>query len=507
MTTWKLADTTLFNLPHDREKNSRGLNVWTLSELRTVKAQAMSGRIVDGTIQYPVFCLQPEERSQIMQSCTFIQAVVTSRMNRISSLDWTVVTEKSIQDETFDKIKQLKQIYFENDNPGDLNQMVLRYKTYLAIKQFLPDVKKDMSNVDSAFMRYKKRIDRQNTVNNNAIIDWISEPNQEDEFDDFIKKYVESLMIHGAVGIYKEQSPDTGKIENLYILPGGSVYPMRGVTVGGYVAYVQMLLGHFPKIYFQNEMAFINYVPSATRSYGYVPLDALINKISEQLLFDQLAAERADGTKEPEKLVVLGDNKSLFGDLTGEINLPMNTDEQKRIEEKINTIRKGAIVTLSGVGTPVVVDISKADTFSAQSERQKMLRSEIAFLFNMTNMEVNLGGGEFTSGRETSESQAEIEEGKGTRPIIKKLETFWTKQVIPYKFGPGYMFQYKKGNSDDEQVDLDTKRNQSGTWTPNEIRIDRGDDPIPGEENDKLPNVQSGQPDGSQAKPFNMKGL
>lgn len=506
MYRYQIADSNIFDFPYDQNKNPRGLNVWTLSELQKITGQAKSGEMIQGTIQYPLFSLEPWERSAIMQSTTFIQAVVTSRMNRISSLEWTVKTEKEMQDEIEERLKTLKQLFDEYNDMNDMNQAVFRYKIFLNMRQHLPAIKKDLSNFNTAMLRFKKRTDRQNSRETERISEWLSEPNMEDDFSDFIKKYVESLMIHGASAIYKEAN-DQGLVENFYVLPGGSVYPLRGVTVGSYIAYAQMLMAHWPRIYFQNELIFVNYVPSASRSYGYVPLDALINKVAEQLLFDQFAAVRADGTKEPEKLIAFGDKTNLFGDLTGDIELPMDKAKQKRIEEKVNTLRKGAVVTISGAGTPQVVDISKADTFSAQSDRQDKLLRDIALLFNMTNMEVNLAGGQFTSGKETSESQKEIEEGKGTRPIIKKIENIINKHILMYRYGPGYVFQYQKGRTEEEQVDLDTKRKQSGTWTNNEIRIDRGDDPISGEENEKLPEGAQAQPDGTQAAPFNMRNV
>lgn len=507
MYRYTIADSSLFNPYGEKEKNPRGLNIWTLTELRRIKGQSKSGEFIDGSIQYPLFTLDPCERELIMQSTCYIQAVVTSRMNRISSLDWTVIKDSEIIDETIDQLKDLKAIFDEHDNPQDLNHIVLRNKIYLTVRQKLFTVKRDMSNFSSCLLRYKKRIKRESGKSAQRIIDWLAEPNMEDDFEDFMKKYIESLMVHGSVAMYKELIDN--RIDNIYILPGGSVLPLRGETVGSYVGYAQIIENHIPKIYFQNEIAFVNYVPSASRSYGYVPLDALINKITEQLLFDQFAAERADGTKEPEKLIAFGDNKSLFGDLTGDINLPMDKAEQKRIEEKVNTLRKGAIVTLSGAGTPVVVDISKSDTFSAQSNRQDKLLRDIALLFNMTNMEVNLAGGQFTSGKETSETQQEIEEGKGTRPIIKKIERLFNRQILPYRYGTGFTFQFQKGRTEEQQAQLDTLRWNSGTWTKNHIIEDRGDDPVPGEENDKLP--ESGQaqtmPDGTQVNPFNMRNV
>ena len=508
MYRYTIADSTLFNLPMDRKKNLRGLNVWSLTELRSLAGQTKKGDIVQGTIQYPIFSLNPWERIEIMKSVAYIQAVVTSRMNRISALDWTVTTQKRNQDKIYDKIRHLKQLFDEYDNIADMSHLMLRFKIYQELKHYMFDLKKDLSNFQTALLRFKKRTDSMNGDQTQEIIDWLSQPNMEDDFDDWIKKYVESLMVHGTSSVYKEWLEEQQKIDNFYILPGGSVYPMRSVQVGSYVAYVQIMESHFPKFYFQDEVSFINYVPSAARSYGYVPLDCLINKIAEQMLFDQFAAERADGTKEPEKLIAFGDNKSVFGDLTGEINLPMDKDEQKRVEEKLNTIRKGAIMTISGVGTPVAIDISKADTFAAQIQRQDKLLRDVALVFNMTNMEVNLAGGQFTSGRETSESQAEIEEGKGTRPIIKKIESLLTRDIIPYRYGIGYMFEYQKGRTEEEQANLDTIRMNSGTWTKNAIREDRGDDPIPGEENEKLPETQAGmKPDGTQTNPFNMRGM
>lgn len=504
MPRYVIADTTLPDNITRGSENARGMNVFTLSELRGVTGRTKTGGLIRGKMQYFLFGLSPEERISIMQSSSYVQAVISSRMNRISSLEWDVIPKKENQDEIVNSIKRFKQIFTEMDDPSSVKHLVTRLKIANGLIKEMPELKPDLSNFDTALIRYKKKLDKQITQSKQHIVDWLSEPNTEDEFDDWIKKFVESYMLHGSAAIYKEW--EGNQLDNFYMLPGGTVYPMRGEHVGMPTAYIQMGYEYFPKIYFKDEVIFVNYLPSAARSHGYVPLDSLVFKVSEQLLFDQFAAERADGTKEPEKLIVFGDQKTPFGDLTGELDLPMHTDEQKRIEEKLNTIRKGAIATISGVGHPVVEDISKADTFAAQSERQDKLLRDIALVFNMTNMEINLAGGEFTSGRETSETQGEIEEGKGTRPIIQKIETIINRSLLPYRFGSEFIFKYKKGLTELEQTNLDTAKKQSGTYTNNEIRIQRGDDPIIGEGNDDLPSDQQ-QPDGTQAAPFNMRAM
>jgi len=505
MPQWVIADSSYLPTPHDTMRtNLRGLNVFSSTELRGITGQSKQGEMVTGYIQTPYFCLTPEERISIMKRAAYVQAVIGIRMNRISNLKWAIVHKKEELDRYYDSIKALKQIYDEYDDPQDMKQMVTRFKIKKIVQSKFPDVKDDLSNFRQALYRFKKRTTVNIAKHKADIEKWVRCPNNEDTYVDFTKKWVESFMLHGAVAQYKEWN--NSRLENVYVLPGGTVYPLRSQAVGGFTAYTQIILGCIPKIYFKDEIYFKNYLPSAAQSYGYVPLDCLINKTAEQLLFDQFAAERADGTKEPEKLVVMGDTTSPFGDLTGEVNFPLNSAEHKRIEEKLNIARKGAVIMLTGVGTPVVADISKADTFAAQSERQDKLLRDTALVFNMTNMEINLAGGQFTSGKETSESQKEIEEGKGTKPIIGVYQVMWTDN-IKYRYGSEWEYKNDDGLTDMEQIKLDALKEQSGTYTKNEIREDRGDDPIIEEGNDTLSRQAPGQPGESPVNPLNMRNV
>lgn len=506
MSRYTIADSSLFQLPYDKGRNYRGLNVFTLSELRGVTGVTKKGDFMTGTIQSPIFTLSPEERMGIMQASAYVQAVVSSRMNRISSLEWDIILKKEVEDQMYVQFKDLKQIHDEHDDMSSLEHLLLRYKIRNTLRGEIPELRDDLKNFDTAMLRHKKRINREVANRKDEIVTWLNEANMEDDFADWVKKWVESLMVHGASTVYKEYEGKT--LDNFYVLPGGTTYPLRTAHVGSYVAYAQIITGYMPKVYFQDEITFTNYLPSSARSYGYVPLDALINKVSEQLLFDNFAAERADGTKEPEKLIIFGDTRSLFaGDMTGDVTLPMDTDEQRRIEDKVNSVKKGAVATLSGVGHPVVEDISKADTFAAQSVRQDKLLRDIALVFNMTNMEINLAGGEFTSGKETSETQGEIEEGKGTRPIIQKIQSIINKSILPFRFGSNYIFKYNKALTPFEQVKLDTMKANSMTYTKNEIRIDRGDEPILEEGNDTLKQEVQGEVGSSPFNPINTRAI
>ena len=63
---YTIADSSLFNIPDDIKKNYRGLNVFTLSELRVITGVTKQGRLMTSSIQTPIFTLSPEERAGIM---------------------------------------------------------------------------------------------------------------------------------------------------------------------------------------------------------------------------------------------------------------------------------------------------------------------------------------------------------------------------------------------------------------------------------------------------------
>lgn len=488
------------------DKNRRGLNVYTLSEIVNVSGSDKQGNIKTVETQIPVFILTPMEREWLVRMNSYLFGIVTSRMNRISSLEWKVTRKKEEEELIVEKMKAFYQIWVENDNLSDIRQLVIRRKAVMSIQEEIKDMKDDLSNFDSALKRWRRNLKNQNQYSASQIEDWVNSINSEDDFEEFQKKWVFDLMVHGAEAIYKQFID--GVIENAYLLPGGSVYPIRSRYVGSSTGYIQMLHGYEPKIYFSDEMIFDSYVPVSARSHGLIPIEALINKVTESLLFDKLAAERADGTKPPEKLIILGEQSKMFGDLNSvSFNIPANQEEQKRIETIVNEERKNAIRVISGVGQPVVSDISKADTFSEQSERQTRLIRDIGFVFNMSPFEMSLAGSDYVAGRETASEQAKQEKERGIYPIVRIIDKTMTSKIIPYKFGSGWILEHNTGMSEVEQIKLDAQKLSSGTYAVNEIREDRGDDPYPEENYERPPGQQTEnqQPGFNDINPFFTK--
>lgn len=464
------------------QQNMRGLNIYYLTQLMSAAARTKDGNLVSAKYEFPYWVLSLDERVDVVRKCDIVFGVVTGRMNRIGALDWRVTCDKKEEDRIFKKLKDLYEIYTEFKGINDYYYIGARSKAFLEMRRYLLDLLPDASNFQKSVMRWKHRIKLIKEDKASEIEDWLKKPNQSTKITDFVKMAVYDMHTHGNFTTYKEYLD--GKLENFYNIVGGTVHPVKDMVVGGMEAYVQLIDGMEAKLYFANEMAFCRYLPTTAQSYGMIPLEALINKIAESMLFDRLAAERADGTKPPEKVVVFG-GQSPFGDLNKkEFELPTPIEEQERIEAILNEERKNAIRTLTGTGTPIVLDISKADTFSAQADRQKDIREVVALVFNTSNLELNLTGSDDTSGRATSESQERLDQNKGIYPIIKILDDFFNQDIIPYRFGYGHTFEFIP--SPNELYDIrKAKEKLAGPWAMNEVREDLGMDAVEGEEFDK----------------------
>jgi hypothetical protein len=192
-----------------------------------------------------------------------------------------------------------------------------------------------------------------------------------------------------------------------------------------------------------------------------------------------------------------------FGQLGEDFAVPMNESEQKRIETKINQPRKNALMTFSGNGV-TVVDLSRENTMAFQSQRQKDILSDVALCFSASNIEMNLTGSESTSGRETSESQLTLIQDTGIFPLTQKMESQIKYDILPYRFGFGYNMEYDTERSESEQVELETKRAQNGTYTINEIRAKRNDDPV--DWGNEAPKAQQSQ-QGTDDNPMTVKSI
>lgn len=466
--------------PTGDDPNRRGIQVYSLSDLVTNTGKEKDGQRVSVKSEQKYFYLNIIERNQIFRLCAPVFGVVSSRMNRMSALEFNVVPVRSEEDRIADDYKSKYQVFKELEKEMDFKNLMVKAKIYGYLAGDLPGLKPDLSNFEGCLMRWKKDIQNTHISKGEQIKDWLLEPNQGVIWSDYVKKWVYDLMIHGAASTYKQS--EKGVVSNFDLLIGGSVYKLKNPYFSGVDAYIQIVSGYEPQVFYGNEISYCQYLPTSVLSYGMIPLEALINKIAETLLFDKLMADRADGTQVPSKMVVVTDNSNPFKDFDKEQqDMNIDTDEQKRIEEKINTPIKGGVMTFSG-NHASIVDLSRADTLEVQNVRQKDIREDVALVFNMSNMEVNLTGSGDTSGRATSETQQEIEQGKGIAPLVKLLERHITKDIITSRYGYGYKLEIQQQKNAIEEKELDEKMLRTGEMTKNEIREKYNKTPFDGDE-------------------------
>lgn len=463
-----------------RKLVQRGYNIYHISQVMPVTGVDKYGNMQSGEYELPWFTLSPYERIEISKKSSYIFGIITNRMNRIGSLEFKVVPKKEDLDKKIYEFKRLKSIY--NDFIGYADQKYIMAANLIGkeIMSNIPDVLPDLSNFGKALIRYNKQVTALKANKCNEIEDWLMTPNKNDNFEDIVKKYVYDLLIHGNVDIYKNRN-EAGSVISYHVLPGGSVYPLRGEYVTEYSFYAQIVPGKPTLIYDKTEVIHDCYAPTSYNQYGMVPLDALVSKISEQLLSESYWAGQADGTQPPEKLIAIEERTQLPGVPT----LPIDPAEQKRIEGTMNQYRKGAIRTITGTGPINVLDISKRDMMGEQLERVREIKKDIALVFNMTNMEVNESGSDATSGRETSESQERQEKQKGTYPIIKSFQEKITQELILPKFGEGHKLKLMSSNDEYEQLELIKAKMETGIYSINQIlEEDLNREPFEGEQYD-----------------------
>lgn len=485
--------------------NRRGFNVYHMTDIIGVNAVDKWGERHQVGYQRPMFTLTVQERIEMAKFSAMIFGVITGRMNRIGALEWNVYKESDQSQRLINALKDLASIYEEWEDVNDVRAVVMRGQIIRKIREYLPDIRPDMQNFKQSVGRYQRRANNSGVQDARRVEDWLLEPNPDYSFEEFTKQWVFDLHTHGATAIYKDLQD--GIVENMHILPGGSVLPIHSQYISGVAGYVQITpWGAQPQLMFNDEISFSRWLPSSATSYGLVPLESLVNKVAEQLLFDEMAAQQADGTKPPEKVVVFGDT-SPFGDLDKALEVPLEQTEQKKIETALNEARKHAIRTLSGVGRPLVLDLSKADLFGGQSERQRQLKEDVGLVFGASNMEMNLTGSASTSGRATSETEERQDLRQGVMPIIKIIQEKLNRDILPYRFGSGYKFKFASGMSDVEEIELMTKKAQSGIYSVNEIRAeDLGLEPYPEDEYDRpsqqQPQMAQGEGGGLFEGPF-----
>jgi len=78
--------------------------------------------------------------------------------------------------------------------------------------------------------------------------------------------------------------------------------------------------------------------------------------------------------------------------------------------------------------------------------------------------------GKITIQGNTSETQERLEHEKGTYPHFKRIERIISKEILPFRFGWGRIFEFETTKNEMAEIQLETAKIQSGKYSVNEVR-------------------------------------
>jgi len=141
--------------PQDRRK--RGASVYHLSQTIGLNAVDKDGKLQQVSYNKPLFSLTLQERIDIAKYSAMIFGVVSNRMARIGSLDWTVKAADQILDEDIDLFEDLAAIYREWDGMQSPKAITMKQIILGRLLPAMPDLRPDLENFRPALSRYAKR--------------------------------------------------------------------------------------------------------------------------------------------------------------------------------------------------------------------------------------------------------------------------------------------------------------------------------------------------------------
>ena len=450
----------------------RAYTIEHYNQVRSITGYDRLGNLVEANIEYPSYTLTPQERIEIYRRCALVLGIVSRRMNLIGSLEITVSKNSYLIENKISGWKHLKSIYDDFKNSQDQEYQLAAGILGAKIRSQLPDCLPDLSNFSRAITRYNKIEKSKNKTSADQIADFLYTPNNTENFSDFVKKYVNSLLIHGHTGIHKKYNPRDNTLLSLHILPGGTVFPIRTSYTSNYAGLVQHSYEtSHTNILYPDECIYDIYLPISDSTMGVIPLESVINKVTEELFQEQYWSEQADGTRPIEKLLAIS-NRQLPGGFEQEGKVsPMEKAEKERMEQAVMQSKKNAITVVTGLGDIAVHDISKENIGDLQLKRKEAIIKDIAAVFNATPLEMNQTGSEGTSGRSTAEAQLEEAVRSGSYPIIKSIQDALQTGLIDPHFGSLFEIEFSSDRDDKEKMEAAREKVDSGIFSVNEVRM------------------------------------
>lgn len=464
-----------------QKTNGQGYAVLSAYDLMQIAAKDKDGnsRTFDIPSQYDY--VDSATAITIYSKCDTLFSVVNKTAKTISSISKFKVKHKGKEFDNLERmLRDNKDIFLENlnsalaildkDNTHKWKHFYAASEALARLITELPELIFDWQtgqfvNFEKAMLRLSRKYKVALSHSIAEIENFIFAPNPYLTWREFIETIVQDFMLHRGIAVQVLN-------DNLYILPGGTIYPVKGKYIGDEAGYVQFIPGGEQPLFFNyNDIIYAQYLPNSIVGIGMSPLDVLVDLIASQLMIDDFMSEYSNKETPPEKLLVFGkDATADFSAITNDD--PMNKDEQKRIETILNrSKRENAIKILSGYGQPFLLDLSRENVMGQFIQWREVVDRSIARVYGLSNLEVNLTAPSGTSGRSVAEVLERQDNSKAHRPMIVAIEDLFSQRIIPAKYGFDYYLESDENISESEKIDIATKKANSGLFTKNEIRM------------------------------------
>jgi hypothetical protein len=139
------------------------------------------------------------------------------------------------------------------------------------------------------------------------------------------------------------------EVENFYLLPGGTVMPLKNKYVGGSQAYVQITKQR-RRTAFNFGMSFLCQLhPHVGEALRFVPLESIDQHDRRGHAFQQAHADQATD-EDAQKMIVIANNNPFAGlEGTASNNYPLNPSEQKPLKTRSHATHKECHYTFTGL--------------------------------------------------------------------------------------------------------------------------------------------------------------
>src|SRR5271157_2737813 len=129
-----------------QDRHRRGIQVYTTSQILRTTGRDKNGLLLSWGTEQPYFYLTADQRNQMVRLSSIIFGIVSSRMNRISSIDFDIVPMHKRIEEMAEKFKDSKELYNEFKTSLDYRDVAMKANIVRTLRKYMPDMKSDLSN-------------------------------------------------------------------------------------------------------------------------------------------------------------------------------------------------------------------------------------------------------------------------------------------------------------------------------------------------------------------------